>query len=294
MKILILGLAKSGTTALAYKIHAALGLNARLEFEPDTASGAENLSLHDDITSIDDPVVTKNLIFPTNQMNWDNIFANVAKYDRAIWIARDPRDIIISNFFYHWFQGHKAKPEAYRLALARTRAKESNPAGTPFVDLVAGTMTDNRAQLEAWQRSWYDILTGVADRISANMYVLRYEDFVDERFGELNQYLGLSLEGDTEVADEHRRVVRTRGYDNWRRWFTDEDIKFFRPILSEYLNTMGYDANDWALESPDRLPAAQGSEYMEKLRSKDARKSRRPLSSRIKSKITAILSRRRV
>jgi hypothetical protein len=285
MKVLILGLAKSGTTALAYKIHKALGPDAELNFEPGKTTGAEDLSLHEKITGSSQSLVTKNLIFPTTETRWDDIFANSERYDRAIWIVRDPRDIIISNFFYHWFQGHKTTEEKFRTALQRTRRKEADPGGTPFIDLVAGTMTENREQLGAWQRSWYGILADAAPGIRRHMHVLRYEDFVDAHFDALNSYLGLDLWGATEVPDEHQRVVRTRAYDNWRRWFTDEDVAFFKPILSQFLHTMGYDKDDWGLTQVENLPAEEGSRYMEKLYNSRPRARPGSMLRRVLSKI---------
>ena len=270
MKILVLGLAKSGTTALAYKLQEALG-GAQLHFEPGKTTGAEDVRLHEGIVADSQSAVTKNLVFPTTETHWDDIFAIADRYDRAIWIVRDPRDIIISNFFYHWFQGHRATREKYTLALTRTRRKQHEPAGTPFIDLISGTMTENREQLAAWQNSWYSILLGAAGDIKQHMHILRYEDFVDARFGQLNDYLGLELRGETTVPSEHQRVVRTRAHGNWRRWFTEVDVEFFRPILSDFLECFGYDPDDWELTPVDHLPASEGSEYMEKLYNKTSR-----------------------
>jgi len=288
MKVLVLGLAKSGTTALAYKIHEALGAHAALNFEPGKGAGAEDLELHRELTAAAGSLVTKNLVFPTTETRWDAIFDNAARYDRAVWIARDPRDIIISNFFYHWFGGHKAERAKFEEALARTRRKESDPDAVPFIDLVAGTMTENRAQLAAWQSSWYDILAGAAEGIASRMIVFRYEDLVDSRFDDLNAALGLELAGETRVPEKHQRVARTRGYGNWRRWFTAEDVEFFRPILSRYLAIMGYDPDDWALEPVDRLPSAEGSGYMEKLYTRRDKPAAASLMRRVAARIRSL------
>lgn len=265
MRVLVLGLAKSGTTALAYKLRDALGASTPLHFEPGKTTGAEDTALHAGLVAGGDTMVTKNLVFPTGETRWDDIFANADRYDRAVWIVRDPRDIIISNFFYHWFGGHHAASSRYAEALARTRRKQQAPSSIAFVDLVAGTMTDNREQLAAWQRSWYGILGDAAPRIREHLHVLRYEDFVDQRLAALSDYLDIPLAGDVTVPGEHQRVVRTRGYDNWRRWFTEDDVDFFRPILADFLATMGYDADDWRLQPVDHLPESEGSAYMEKL-----------------------------
>ncbi|MFT5113327.1 MAG: hypothetical protein ACI8P9_002656 [Parasphingorhabdus sp.] len=294
MKVLILGLAKSGTTALAYKIHESMPDGAELEFEPGKTKGAEDLQLHNRITASNRPVVTKNLIYPDQQTRWQEIWANVAKYDRAIWIVRDPRDILISNFFYHWYQGYQVDKQAFELALKRTQQKEQSPSSMAFIDLVAGTMTKDRDQLQAWQQSWYDILNGAAETIQQRMHILKYEDFVDGRVDGLSEYLGISIEGETEVPDEHKRVIRTRGYDNWRRWFTNEDVEFFTPLISSFLQRMGYDHEDWKLIPCDTLPSAEGSEYMQDMFKRGrgtARSSKswlRRFARRVKAKLQSL------
>ncbi len=290
MRVLVLGLAKSGTTALAYKIHEALGRDAALHFEPGKTTGAEDTALHARLTAAPGSMITKNLVFPTDETRWHDVFANADRYDRAIWIVRDPRDIIISNFFYHWY-GHHSTREKFEEALARTRRKESDPTGTPFVDLVAGTMTDSREQLAAWQSNWYGILGRAAAGIRSHLHVLRYEDFVDGRLDAVSAYLGLELAGDATVPDEHRRVARTRGYDNWRRWFTAEDVDFFRPIVSDFLRTMGYDADDWTLVPMSSLPADEGSGYMKKLRENRASAPARSLLRRAAARLASLAGR---
>jgi len=112
---------------------------------------------------------------------------------------------------------------------------------------------------------------------------------VDGRLDAVNDYLGLTLAGDVAVPDEHRRVVRTRGYDNWRRWFTEEDVAFFRPIISEFLDTMGYDADDWALTPVEQLSAEEGSAYMKSLRENRPRLPARSLLRRVATTKTALL-----
>jgi hypothetical protein len=131
-------------------------------------------------------------------------------------------------------------------------------------------MTENLDQLQGWQQSWYKILNNAAPQIISHLHVLKYEDFIDKRLDGLSTYLGIKLDGDTEVAAQHQRVVRTRAYGNWRRWFTEQDVEFFKPIIADFLRTMGYNSDDWRLEKVTQLASSEGSDYMKKLNTRSA------------------------
>ena len=270
MKVLVLGLPKSGTSILTYRIFDAVpGLWKRLYFEKGARRGAEDVEFHRKICFTLRAVVSKNLIYPNPNTSWDSIFRSTRYYNRCVWIARDPRDIIISNYFYHWLRGHNSPDEMFNKALTLTRDKEQNPASTPFYRLVAETMSSGEEALINWQQSTYGYLTQQAGNINANCHVFHYEDMIEDRLDDLNDYLGFTVVNDVEIDNERKRIVRSKAYDNWRRWFTQEDVDFFKPVLSTYLDTMGYDADDWQLIEEDSLPAEEGSAYMTKLRNRD-------------------------
>ena len=143
--------------------------------------------------------------------------------------------------------------------------KEHDPSSIPFYRLVADTMTDGEEALANWQTSTYGYLNAQADNINRYCHVFHYEDMINNRMDDLNRYLGFTVSNEVEIDNARKRIVRSKAYDNWRRWFTGEDVKFFKPLLSEYLATMGYDSDDWNLVEVNRLPAVEGSEYMQRL-----------------------------
>ena len=55
-------------------------------------------------------------------------------------------------------------------------------------------------------------------------------------------YLGFSINSQVSVPDELRRVERTKTFENWRRWFTEDDVDTLKSDLSPYLHRLGYDA----------------------------------------------------
>jgi hypothetical protein len=267
MKVLVLGLPKSGTTILAYRVFDALpGRWKKLYFERGRLRGAEDTAFHQRVCRGSRNVVSKNLVNPDAHTDWDAIFGSIACYDRSIWIARDPRDVLVSTFFYYWFRRHRVPAERYRKALTLTKEKERAPASLPFFRLVSDTMTGGEAPLAQWQQDTYGRLAQQAGRLAEQCQVLRYEDLIDGRLAELNDYLGVVVENRKEVPGRRRRVVRSRGYGDWRQWFTSEDIEFFQPMYAGYLQAMGYEAENWRLANPATLPSSSGSGYMQSLR----------------------------
>lgn len=265
-KILLLGLNRSGTTALAYRVFEAVAGRKILAFEPKTLSGAEDRSFHQGLIKKPQAIVTKCLIYPTNKTDWESIYANADLYAHSLWVARDPRDVIISSFFYHWYNKHGAADDLYQTALSRVRQKEQHPTETSFLDVVAGTLTKDRDQLADWQGSWYDHLNYQFDSIEQHLDVVHYEDIVAQNTARLDAATGLNTGNDFSVPQSRQRVARTRSSGNWRYWFTEEDVEFFRPLFTSYLARAGYEADDWKLEPVDRIASSEASDYMSKIR----------------------------
>ncbi len=243
MKILIVGLPKSGTTILTYRIAAALD-DVFVEFEPvdgpDPAAGAEHRHL-----------VTKKLVGSQT-----TTLADYRDYDRRIWICRDPRDFLVSQSLYRWHRPDPPEPidEAwFDRVLAKLRAKEADPGAVPFLDLEPA--------------DYFETLDAVAElrcrEVDDGWLVYRYEDMVAGRYDRLNRYLGFEVATDVEVAEGLERVARRKGAGDWRDWFTPTDVEFFAAGgLDRYMAVFGYDGGDWALNDPQIIDPAHGSAYV--------------------------------
>ena len=85
----------------------------------------------------------------------------------------------------------------------------------------------------------YDFVDRLGDHLT-----LKYEDMVAGRIAPLEAYLGLSLDRQVEVRLEPDHVTRTKGHGDWRNWFLEEDVEYFRPIVNSYMERFGYSA-DW-------------------------------------------------
>lgn len=243
MRILIVGLPKSGTTILTYRIAGALD-DVAIEFEP--LEGPDPA-----LARAGSHLVTKKLV--GDQTDGLDAFA---PYDRRIWISRDPRDFLVSQSLYRW---HREAPPTpgdrawFEHNMARLRAKEADPGSVPFLDLEP-----------ADYRSTFDHVAALWRREGNRSWLLyRYEDMVAGHYRELNRYLGFEIDPSATVAEGLERVVRRKGSGDWRHWFTPEDVAHYGDgRLRPYMETFGYDHDDWELDPDAELDPEHGSIYM--------------------------------
>lgn len=276
MKIVIYGLAKSGTTTLNFRVKEAMeglpgvGKVANI-FEAVVREKQGDRFVYRSNTGSEMREEADTLIKALLPLGNDagvkseaavEMFAD---FDKQIYIQRDPRDRWISGFFYKWFHGHNPDPVQFARAHRLTQHKEKFPSDLPFYALF----TTDPERIDTWtknERARCDrVLAFVNEARAAGWHILRYEDLMDDKVTELNDYLGFEISATREVDPKFKRVARSRGYGDWRRWFTPDDVPVFRAIYSDLLEGLGYDVDDWQLEAMDSLPAAQGSEYMTKL-----------------------------
>jgi len=253
-RVLIVGLPKSGTTILTYRVSAALG-KAKIFFEPGKQNSLSNPVIHNDIyLSPGKTAISKSLFIPISGYD---IPAIEKYYNRKIWIYRDPRDWIISRYLYKWKHLDDMSVNKF---CAKLRKKEENPSGVNFYPL----MTPNFIQKSIYN---YNELISVLDELDDDWMVLKYEDFIKNKLGGINEYLGVDLDPSVEVSEKYSRVVRSKSYNNWKTWFNENDVNFFAPKLNSILNKLGYSPIDWSLENPIKIDSSLGSDYVKKLHS---------------------------
>jgi hypothetical protein len=249
-KILIVGIARSGTSALYFKLKQALPestwcLYEPRCFDPTDPGGSPN-------------VLAKIVIGPPGG-NFE--YESFRGFDRKIMLVRDPRDNIISRLLYEpcstgAFRNNKAKVEVFTRALA---GKEADPRSVSVQDLFYLLLHLND------RRGWGPLsaLHEVAldfHRAHDEFLVYTYEDFIAGRYTAIEDYLGIMLPvGDAEVGAQYEHVVRT--VQNWRDWFTADDVDHFRQRLSPFMSAYGY-PDDWTLAEPPRINPEYGSQFV--------------------------------
>jgi hypothetical protein len=262
MKIFILGVGKSGTTALVYKVAGGLpNCQAFSGGQPGKYIGNyEN-------------AVYKHTYEERKGKSFElySEHLKAERYDRKIWMARDPRDSAVSRMLYRWHRGYHGRKRQYEAHLELVLKKEQDPRSVPFHEICRHTGHNG------WPRSTEDIIEEERNRyqnmcefvktLGGDWFLFKYEDMVAKNFALLNSYLGFNIEREAEVpvSTGKAKVVRKKAAGDWRHWFTEEDVELFKPVYLPYMELIGYDCNDWSLSPNPVIEPRYSSEYMRKL-----------------------------
>ena len=262
MKVLILGLGKSGTTAMVYKVAGGLpNCHAFSGGQPGKHIGNyEN-------------AVYKHTYEERKGKSFDLYKEHLKKesYDRKIWMARDPRDAAVSRMLYRWHKGHKGSKKQCEAHLELVLKKEKDPASISFTELC------RYSGRNAWPRSIedvvdqervrYDRMHAFVKELGDDWFLFKYEDMISGNFESLNEYLGFAVKADGEVpaSTGKAKVVRKKASGDWRQWFTEQDVELFKPAYKDYMELIGYDLNDWALDENPVIEPEYSSDYMQNL-----------------------------
>ena len=253
MRVVIVGLGKSGTTAALYAVHSAMPVGTQLLFEPRAHVALQATN-----------VAAKVLLTPRFPI--DHAFYR--QFDKIVLLIRDPRDVMISKMLYRAFgskalHGDPAKLERY---LELLRAKEADPRSVSLLrinalyeELAGATLhsDDGRSRMLNDAIAFHDAFPGCM--------VFKYETLVTGQFDTLAQYLALRPEAmRPDVPAQFSRVVRSRRAGNWRDWFCPEDVAYYRPLLSHYMDRYGY-SDDWELAAEPQVRPEECSGYVMRL-----------------------------
>ena len=261
MKVMILGLGKTGTTALLYKV--AGGLPNCLAF-----SGGKPGKYVGDYKH----AVYKHTYSERKGKTFDLFRQHIAdeRYDRMIWIARDPRDAAVSEMLFRWHRGYWGRKKQYQAHLDLVLKKEKDPTSVPFhvICRYAGRAEKwpiTTQEVVEIERLRYARMAEFVESLGGEWFLFKYEDMISGKYVELNQYLGFEVEKDGKVPEAYGKVVRKQASGDWRHWFTEEDVEAFKSAYLPYMNIIGYDRNDWALNSNPVIEPQYSSVYMQSL-----------------------------
>ncbi len=262
MKVLILGLGKSGTTAMVYKVSGGLpNCHAFSGGKPGKYSGKyEN-------------AVYKHTYEERKGKNFEVYRKHFAKfrYDRKIWMARDPRDAAVSRVLYRFHKGlffNRKQFEAYYDLILK---KEADPTAVPFYEICryAGHFEwpISKEKVLDEESLRYNRMTDFVKNLGSDWFLFKYEDMVTGKFDGINRYLGFDLKTDAEVpkGTGKDKVVRKKAFGDWRHWFTKDDVDLFQPAYHPYMEAIGYDCQDWTVDSNPVIEPQFSSLYVKNL-----------------------------
>jgi len=258
-KIVIFGQYKSGTTALLFKIRNSLPKNTRMLLEPQAYIPKRNDSKI---------FVLAKVIAGISDGKEIADYKSFMHFDKKIYLVRDPRDWIVSGILFILQQETAIynNDNNVRKIIKILEKKEEDPKSISVVKLLEHIISlipgQSIEEVRRWMIDQYCWLFEFERRLD-NYCTIKYEDFVDDKLTEVERYLGIELAGAAEVDDQNRHVVRTKSYGDWRNWYTEKDIDFFRPIFRKYMDNFGYE-DDWKLNEEQVIKPEFCSEYVEK------------------------------
>lgn len=267
MRVVIYGLARSGTTALFYIIRESLPADAVCLFEPRAfdprAFKARPLArlLH---RRREPDVLAKVLPFrPAEPAD----AASFSGFDKQILLVRDPRDRLVSRLLYGAYDStFYGRDESLAAFLSLLRRKEADPRSVSVRELLKtfAELNGDEFSFDGWAADYarHSVRAPLDFHdCHAGLFVCKYEEMVEGRLGALEEYLGLKLRPGPSVPAEYRRVARTKTRGGWRDWLTPEDVEYLRPVFRPYLERY-YEGADWELSARPSVPAGFGSGYV--------------------------------
>jgi hypothetical protein len=267
---LVIGRAKTGTTVISKAIQHSIE-NCVYHLEPRHASFFENAKQLDGVHVVkilfehwsDRPNLRMAIIH--NEMSM--------QFQKKVAIIRDPRDTLISTLYYRpliLVNKRGATQDQINEWVGVLEAKEAAPSTIGFLGLAKAfeKIFNNAFNVDPNQFNGY--LKFIA-RNKDELFVIKYEDFMRNNVLGLENYLGIKLTSNREV-DDLGKTKRTADFDNWKSFFTDEDVKALLPIYSPIIGPHGYE--DWDLESHPKLDPMVGSKYVRKLISENSVKDK--------------------
>jgi hypothetical protein len=193
------------------------------------------------------------------------------QYDLKIWIARDPRDSAVSRMLYRWHKGYRARKKQYLAHLDLVLKKEQDPGSIPFHEICRYTSHHNwpiiADEVINEERIRCERMCEFVKQLGDEWFLFKYEDMVNGDFDALNTYLGFSVQANAEVPKStgKAKVVRKKSIGDWRHWFTEEDVELFKPAFLPYMKLIGYDCDDWQLNTHPVIEPEYSSEYIKRL-----------------------------
>jgi hypothetical protein len=254
--IFILGAGKTGTTFLYYTIINSLGSIEKdmynFMFEPKTF---EDISM-----KYKEPMLVK-MLMERYVLNEESSLMN--HFDKKIAIIRDPRDTIISRMLYQVYDFYEENRREDMLKIKEVLLeKEQNPSSISVIEIYNEIRKIFGKGMTCENAIKASLLT-IKNNSLNDFFMFKYENMIDNNWESLSKYLGFLIYP-SEVKKKHNRVRRSATYGDWKRWFTNEDVRYFKPRLNVALEKAGY-GQDWIIDNKEEIDPNNSSQYVEKL-----------------------------
>lgn len=275
-KISIIGIAKSGTSALYSSIKTALPAPRRILFEPNNAAELAYVT-----AGGDENAMTKIMFGALERHKYDP-----ALYTHRVAIVRDPRDMIISSTLFRF---NRLKLLNNKVLFARLlklfEQKETDPQSVSVHDILEAA---EAGEALAMKENFAELLSNYSNYLDReDQHVLSFDQMIAGDFDALNAYLGLMLVAPPPLQGWVSKISRKGESGDWKNWFTPADVAFFRDAMDPFITKYGFDP-EWTLEAEPEIEPQHCSQYIRRL--SEARKVDPNRKTDVGSDMDALLS----
>ncbi|MDC0157408.1 hypothetical protein OAK38_06585 [Verrucomicrobia bacterium] len=188
------------------------------------------------------------------------------RFDQVMGLVRDPRDNLISRLLFRMVSpAFVGNGEVYNDMLPLFEEKVENPDSISVCDLFSQMektklmepMIQNRARenLDLFM-DWHSN--------SPDCIIYKYEEFVRGNYDKIALITQRVNEVDaTPVETIYPQIKRSGKTGDWRQWFLQSDVEFFRPRFSKYMKIYGYE-DEWDLPEKQRIDRSTSIDYVRK------------------------------
>lgn len=247
MRILILSLSRSASTAIYYDVMRSTPTHCEGYFEPDIKSFlTKDLSAH----------ATAKIIL--DHLEPDDLQILLGKFDKIILTIRDPRDRLISAML---FAMHGVEKSLFLQRLAELEIKRQHPERYPFLDLVENIF-------KGWHRNdavnlvqrHFALLVQVLSTVKT-LKIIRYENYIRQGLAGVFENVLMTPDTELEIPERHSYGKRKVAQGDWKNWFTPSDVTFLKPGLTKYLLHFDY-LDEWQLNIPQLILPEHSTEFV--------------------------------
>lgn len=258
-RVSIIGLAKSGTSAMYSAVKACLPEPRRLMFEPKTAAELAYVTEEHDQNAL-----TKLMYSSTNRLGYDP-----KRFTHNIAILRDPRDTVVSSVLFQFNRMKLLNDVANRDRLIGLfKKKEQHPESVSIVTLLDAIEAGAAAN---FRKGFADQLIRFSAYLDLGQHhLITFDQMRAGEFEALNGYLGLRLAPPPPLEGWIGKISRKGDSGDWKHWFCPSDIVFFREAMEPFLKKYGFDP-EWGLEDTPVIDPEHCSLYIARLA--DARRA---------------------
>jgi hypothetical protein len=257
MRVLIVGQAKTGTTALLFALKDALGIEAMVS-EPERLGFEEEYG---------------DLIVKYFDRGGDR--EHIRKYDKVVILVRNGYDTLTSHLLFQP-RAHLRKKTDRELRRYVRKVRDVREGRAGIADLARCFEELTGINLVRSTAAHQKRLIALRAETEETSLVLKYEDFMDGRLAGLEAYFGVPIRAASDVAlpTDLSYVSRSLRRDNWCGWVSPEDMDALAPVFAEFHDAFGYRFDKGLLRTV-AIGRSEGEDYVLRIVREKQRKAGR-------------------